>query len=288
MNYIDVDTVKAAMRSSYSGEDDSLLTDQIIPACSTFLDNYCNRPAGSFLTTTLDELYHGTGTNLMFLNATPVQSISRLATTSTPCLQLHNTSSDMGVRATCAITPTGLVLTYIANAVTTTQTFLFSTYPTINALAAAVNGAGNNWQSQAMGGFGTWSSADLRSTQGAFGARIVTAYFFIHWQELSFYRVNELNGEVYSTHGFHRGSFNWRCSYTAGYTAFPNDLTQALAEMCAQTYFQREANANMSQESNGEYSYTRMATKAFEGLSDMARRTLGQYKRRPVQKFSTW
>jgi len=290
--YISLDQALQAFPSSYSGSDNAIIT-QLILAASDFIDNFCNRSSGGFSVQTYDELYHGTGDKLMYLNNCPIQNITKIATTELPALYVRNNNSDMGCQATVKVNgannvSTGITLTYIASAVTTQNTYTWTSYPTINQLVAAINGAGNNWQAGVMGGFGTWSSSDLRATQGAYGARITTSYLWIHWFNLPTYRVDETTGEIYSTMGFARGVFNWRAVYSAGYTTFPNDLQQALAELVYATYSARSVNPNTQNASLGQYSYTQPLVKGFDGLSAQSKKVLGQYKRHPVPKFSTW
>lgn len=295
--YVTVAQVKNAMRSSYDGSDDALITSQIIPAACDFVDGYCNRASGGFAVQNYDELYNGSGDRILFLNNYPLQSINRLATAELPACLIHNTDSDMGTRATVQIIgtwnnngfdSTGITLTYIKSAVTTTNTLLWANYPTVNDLVAAINAAGSNWTAIVQGGFGTWSSADLRATQGAFGARITSTYLWIHWHELFNFRVNEKTGEIYSIEGFARGVFNWRVSYSAGYSTFPNDLTQAICELAAATYYSREINANTTSETIGAFSYSQLAEKTFDGMSLLAKKTFQRYKSRKVPHFSTW
>lgn len=299
--YITVAQVKERMPSSYTGTDDTALGD-ILTSCCAFLDNYCGVANGGFAVQTYDELYNGTGDQILFLRNRPVQTITKVACTELPALLVHNTSTDTGCRATVAVsgspgnafnlnsqyTSTGITLTYVASGVTTTNTLTWASYPTVAQLATAVNGLGNNWTATVQGGFGTWSTSDLRATQGAFGARITTTYLWIHWMDLPWYRINEETGEVFNPGGFTRGSFNWRVVYSAGYSAFPDDLTQALAELCVATWYQKSVNPALQSESLGQYSYTRAAKVGFDSLSGVAQKTLGRYRRHTVSKFSAW
>lgn len=299
MTYITLARCKEAMQSSYNGAQDTQLTD-CLSACCDFLDKYTNRSSGGFAVQTYDELYNGSGDHILFVNNAPIVSISKVATTQLPAVLIHNTDSDMGTRATVQVntdaastnysyTSTGITLTYVKNAVTTTNTFTWVAYPTVNDLVTAINGAGNNWTATVQGGFGTWATSDIRGTMGAFGARITSTYLWIHWQELPWYRVQELTGEIYSPMGFARGWGNWRIVYQAGYATFPNDLAQALAELTAATFYARNVNANTQNESlAGGYSYSQVAEKTFDGLSLVAKKTFMAYKRRPVPHWSIW
>lgn len=299
MSYITLARAKEAMQSSYNGAQDTQLQD-VLNGCCDFLDKWTNRSSGGFNVQTYDELYNGTGDHLLFLNNTPLVSITKVATTELPALLIHNTDSDMGARASVVVntsaastnfnyTSTGITLTYVKNAVTTTNTLTWVSYPTITQLCNAINAVGNNWTATVQGGFGSWSSSDLRGTMGAFGARVTTTYLWIHWQDLPWYRVNEFTGEIYSPMGFARGWGNWRVIYQAGFATFPNDLAQALAELTAATFYARNVNANTQNESlAGGYSYSQVAEKTFDGLSVVAKKTLQAYKRRPVPHYSIW
>lgn len=287
MSYVTLQRAKDALRSSYDGFDDSVVQ-EVLDSCSTFVDTYCNRPPGSFVTTTLDELYDGTGDSLLHTRAAPIQSLSRVATISQPCLSIQNNDSSMGCRATVSVTSTGVTTVKIKSAVTTTNSYLFATYPTVSTLSAAIHASGDNWTSFVQGGYGEWSSADIRATQGAFGCRVVTAYLYIHSWDIPAYRVREDIGEIFCPGGFWRGVDNYRIAGVYGYTDFPDDLAQALAELVAQCFYIREVNSNLQSESIGASSYSRFTLKAFEGLSDAARQTLNSYKRRIVPKFSSW
>lgn len=299
--YVSVPQVKTLLRSSYDGSDDDALS-SLIRSASAFLDKYCNRANGGFLSQTYDELYHGTGETIMFLRQIPIQTINRIATTQLPALSIHNTDTDMGCRATVQIvgtpnnsvnlnnqyTSTGIVLTYVKNAVTTTNTLTWATYPTVTQLQAAIAALGNNWTANVQGGFGSWSSTDLRATQGAFGARITTTYLWIHWFDLPIYRVDESIGEVYSPMGFARGLNNWRVIYTAGYSVFPDDLGQALCELVANSYYARELNSNLQQETLGPVNYTQFVREGFEGMSILAQKTINRHRVPSIDKFSCW
>lgn len=301
MAYITLAQVKERMPSSYNGNDDIALTD-ILNSCCTFLDRYCGRASGGFGVQTYDELYQGSGDRLLFLRNYPIQSIAKIATTPLPALWIRNNDGDMGARATVqingtwtgqdeALTSTGITLTYVTGGNTSTNTLTWASYSTVTALVNAINAIGSNWQAGVSGGFGNWSSSDLRATQGAFGCRVTTAYLWIHWFDLPWYRVNEMTGEISSPWGFQRGNdtiFSWRVVYSAGYPTFPYDLTQALAELVVATYYAREVNANMSAENLGGYSYTQQVEKTFDGLSLVAKKTIQGYKRRTVPHWSIW
>lgn len=303
VSYTNVQRVKEAMRSSYNSLEDTVLADLIVSA-SAYLDTYCGRSNGGFSVQSYDELYSGTGSSILFLNNTPVQSIQRIATFQQPALLVQNRDSDQGTRALVQVigTPanqqnlntqypsTGLTLTVIKAGVTTTNTILWTDAPTVSSLVRAIIAAGNNWNATVQGGFGNWSTTDIRATQGAFGARITTAYLQIHWMDLPMYDViNQNSGEIYSPMGFQRGGpGNWRIQYTAGYKTFPDDLVQALCEIIVNTYYSRELNSSLQSESLGPVSYSQYISKGFDGMSILAKQTINRYKIRRVCKFGVY
>jgi hypothetical protein len=294
--YVTLAQVKARLNNSYNDADD-LALNALINSCSAFLDNYCNRANGGFLTATYDELYDGTGDRLLFLNQIPVQSIAKIATLQLPCLSIINNDSDVSARATVAVvgtpanpinlssqyTSTGVTLYYLKNNnVITDVTLNWTDYGTVTELAAAINALGNNWSCTVQGGYGGWSTSDIRATQGTFGCRTTTAYLWIWWWELPFYLNDNNTGEIYSTMGFDRGAKNWRVIYTAGYSVFPEDLVQAVCELVANVYYARSTNSNLASQNVGPTSYTQITPKDFEGLSIEARNTINRYRIRKV------
>ncbi len=293
--------MKLALPASYDGSDDAALS-AVLTGCCAFLDRYCGVANGGFTTQTYDELYDGTGDSSLFLLQRPVQSITKVATIQQPALAITNKKTPMGVRATSQIvgTPTnsvnlssqyastGLVLTVVEDAVTSTHTLTWASYPTVQLLCDAINLVGDSWQATVMGGFAKWSTTDIRATQGAFGSRVTTSYLWIHSFDLPYWRLDENAAEIQSTMGFCRGMKNWRVIYTAGYSAFPDDLSQALAELTAATYLARSVNANTQSQSLGGYSYTQAAKEGFEGLSVMAQKTINSYRRYQICHFNAW
>jgi hypothetical protein len=300
--YITLAQVKARLPNSYNGADDTGLN-RMIAESSAFLDTYCNRANNGFNVQTYDEIYNGTGERLLFLNNTPIQSIQKIATVQLPTLSIQNNDTDVSARATVSVvgtpanpinlnsqyTSTGLTLFYLKNNVPITNvTLTWEEYPTIASLAAAINALGNNWQCTVQGNFGGWSTTDLRATQGSFGCRTTTAYLWIHWYELPYYRIDENTGEIYSTMGFSRGWGNWRIIYTAGNTVFPLELAGALAELVVNAYMAKSQNSNLQSQSTGPTSYTQFVEKGFEGLSIASCKTINRYKIRKVSQFSLW
>jgi hypothetical protein len=297
IQYVPVSRVQEILPAALANcANNSALTD-IVNATCDFVDRYCNVQSGGFSVQTYDELYNGTGTKQLFLKQIPILNINRISYTQVPALWIRNNDSDMGARALVQInatlsgsqfTSTGITLTYIKSATTTTNTLTWTSYPTVTALVNAINALGNNWQAGVQGGFGTWSTSDLRGTQGSFGCRITTSYLWIHWQDLPAYRVNEITGEIYSDFGFNRGVYNWRVGYQAGYATLPNDLAQAIAELAAAAYLMQTVNPNLQSQTLDKWSYTVAVNKGFDSLSLISQGTLRRYRVREAPHYSIW
>lgn len=294
MAYLSLTRAKQALPSSYNTADDPIVL-SLIDAVSTWVDSYCNRSAGGFNIQSYDILFHGTGTRIYHTPDYPIQSITRISTYQVPCLGILNTDPDVGSRALVQYTTTSAILTKIKSNVTTTTTLLYSTYPTVNNLAAAINALGNNWIAQVMAGLGARPSTDIRPSQGGYGAHPIMSYAWTEYLDIPQFRVKESTGEIFSYYGFNRGVFNYRILYSAGYTSFPVDLEQALVELVQAAYLLRNLNPNLASESIsgqgvGTYSYSRFTNflGIFDSLSVMARNTIRRYKNIQIPKFSEW
>ncbi|HET6251044.1 MAG TPA: hypothetical protein VFE47_25375 [Tepidisphaeraceae bacterium] len=180
----------------------------------------------------------------------PVAEITRVAAGPRPALLVQNTDAITNQRATVETTATSLRLVRIASAVLSSSDLLFSAYPTIATLAAAVNGLGNGWSTTIRGDFGNWPSADFKPMQGAVsalnGGRDLELYTedvqpFLagpysageaEWEGFECaagWRLDEETGELFGR--FPRGQLNIRIDYQAGYATVP----QAVQEACVQT-----------------------------------------------------
>jgi hypothetical protein len=290
--------LEAFPAAAASQVDAQTLQDCLNGACA-FIDRYCNRAVGGFAIQTYDELMHGTGERIMFLNEVPIVNITKLATNPLPAIYIRNDDSDIATQAFFQVigvwngnysVSTGINLTLIKNGITSTNTFLWTDpgLVIVDDLVTAINGIGSGWQAGPMSGLNTWPLVDFRATQGNLGCRVVTAYVFVHWMSLPVFRINEKTGEVQSEQGFCRGSFNWRAVYTAGYDPIPDDLQQAIAELTYATYTARTVNPNLNSFTLDKLSYTAVAEKSFDGLSVLSKTTIYGYRRHPVYKFSTW
>jgi hypothetical protein len=164
-----------------------------------------------------------------------------------PALLVQNLDPGTNQRATLETTTSSLRLLRIASATPTTIDLSFAAYPTIAAVAGAVNALGGGWSAQAIDQFANWPSADLRPLQGAatalYGGRQLELYteeirpflswpvgdgLVEEWSSQAGWRLDEETGELFGR--FPRGRLNIRIDYTAGFATIP----QAIQEACVQ------------------------------------------------------
>src|SRR5262249_44853212 len=143
----------------------------LVTAVSRAVKRYCRR---EFDAQSFDELYSGHGDYRLILAQYPILSVSRVATGPWAVLTIRNTSGS-NQRATVALTTTGLSLTRVTAGVSSTDTSVtWASYPTVQAVANAVNALGNGWLATVPNGtYALWPSGDLRSIQGALNAASV-------------------------------------------------------------------------------------------------------------------
>jgi hypothetical protein len=174
----------------------------------------------------------------------PVIEITRVASDPRPALLVQNVDPGTNQRATVETTPASLRLFRIASATPATTDLPFATYPTLTAMAAAVNALGSGWSAQVLDSFANWPSADLKPLQGAatalYGGRSLELYMediqpFLTWpigdsgdESSTGWRLDDETGELFGR--FPHGQLNIRIDYTAGFAAIP----QAIQEACVQ------------------------------------------------------
>jgi hypothetical protein len=135
--------------------------------------------------------------------------------------------------------------------VTSTDTSVtFAANATLTAVATAVNALGNGWSAEAVSGYGSWASADLRALQGALHARSAPAELVIHTEDLAGFDVDAARGWLVRRGGvsgwpwgepaaaWTEGRGNYRVVYDAGYATVPEDVQEACAEWVAVLFFQ--------------------------------------------------
>lgn len=254
--------------------------------------------------------------DLIQLRHFPVRSVTRVAAGRTTALTITNTSSSNQRAYVSTVlsgdpevqqTITGLTLTRVASAVTSSSTLTFASYPTIAALAAAVVALGNGWTATVPSGADLFASADLLGPEGPTGCLATTAgpggnaaAFDLFTVDVSGWQLATASGEVRFTTGmgtsYNAGPGPWwhwpmsagldvipgqwrpevRVSYTAGYATIPDDVQQACAITVQQMYYDQVTANVIRRESMGQYSYELVAPD--DSIPDSARVLLAPYR----------
>lgn len=267
---------------SFNSGDNAVLMD-IIAASSDLIEKYCNR---TFAVQSYDEVYDGNGSREMnlLLNQFPVVSVSRIALFLQNVLMIQSTDTARSM-ATVRLDATNLYLQWETNGVAGSATLVLASYPTLNDLAAGIS-AVSGWSSSALGSvLGAYPTSFLRPPQGGFDVRWSgCCYLKMHTFNLSQFEQNPAIGELVLPTPF-PGYQTVRVIYSAGFATIPEAIQQACAELAAMVYQGRSQNPNLTSESLGGYSYTRIAEASFSNLSPAATAALSQYKNYRVPKW---
>jgi hypothetical protein len=164
---------------------------QVISAASRAVRKFCNR---TFSRTIFDELYTQTAPgNPILLKQYPVNAVLRVATGPRPVLSISNSDTATNQRATVSLATTGstdvglvvtgLALTRVASGVAIAPSFAFTTYPTVQALADAINAAGGGWVATPASGYELWATADFKPSTSALPALGTVSADLIAWTE---------------------------------------------------------------------------------------------------------
>lgn len=216
-------------------------------------------------------VYNGEPT---LLREYPVTEISRVAADAQPVLTVTNTNPTTNQRATVETTTTGVKLVTVASAVPTTTTLLYATYPTLNALAGAIN-AVSTWSATVTTGgpnntnYGLYPSADLKPIQGAASALgsggvtlamwvesvppMADGYSSVGWGSGA-WRCDQDKGALYLV--LPRGPLQVRVDYTAGYATIPNPIQEACAQYASYLYQQAKSSQVIRSQTLGPFSTT--------------------------------
>jgi hypothetical protein len=235
----------------------------LITAVSDAIEKYCRR---DFYSRNYDELYNGNGDNRLVLREYPIVSIQSVRYRPVTVLEIINADQADNQQARVTVTANGLILFTMASGVPTTITSItWTSYPTLIAVANAVNALGNGWQAQvvgvASGDYGLWPSADLYlppsfqnqtttpTSQGALTARGVNCELKMHTYEMAGYQFDPrgwlLRAIPYTDPELLHpedliwppGINNLRVQYTAGYQVVPEAVQEACCEWAAELYY---------------------------------------------------
>lgn len=193
----------------------------------------------------------------------PVIEVTRVALVNQAML-VQNSNTSVYQRATVETTAAGIVLKTMASAVPASTTLAYASYPTLNAMAAAITTLGGGWNATVWtgsnGSYGLWPSADLKPLQGAASAFQGGAYLEIYedvntggfgtlngnddWDGLCgssgpAWRLDPETGEFYFRSM--RGSLALRIDYIAGFLAVPQPVQEACVQLTQWLYQSSQA-----------------------------------------------
>jgi len=287
-----ISSARAGDNATLAGLSDTVLND-LIAAASQAIERICKR---NFALNSYTEVYSGGGMPYMEIQLAnfPVTEVTRIATYPRPVLSITNSDSTGNQRATISTTPTSLRLFRMASGVGTTTDLLFSTYTTIAALAAAVNGLGHSWAATAISPYSLYPTTDLLPLQGAVTALAVgggaqlevytedspawgsAGIFSSIWGYISDGPGWRLDGDVgYLVGSWPQGRLNIRIDYSAGFEPIPDDVQEACVQHCQDLYQSSLINNNVASAKIGPFSYTTLGRGA--GLSSKVLTLLQPY-----------
>jgi hypothetical protein len=267
----------------------------LITAASDAVRQQCRR---EFTLQSFTE-YHSGGIYLrepLRLRQYPVAEITRVAAGPLPALLVQNADCLTNQRATVETTRTSLRLVRIASAVLSTSDLLFTAYPTIATLAAAIDGLANGWSATVRGAFGNWPSADFKPLQGAVsvlnGGRDLELYSeaiqplaagpyatgeaeWDGFQCAAGWRLDEETGELFGR--LPRGQLNIRIDYTAGFATIPQAIQEAAAQLVQDLYQASLVNNTLQKATLGSSSVTLKDTSSSPRLSSKVQLLLAPY-----------
>lgn len=253
---------------------------RVIGAATQAVRSYCRC---NFTRTTWTKEFTPTYAGQVRLDEVPINEVLRIATSRDAALYIMGPSSAQIANVRYAYTGdwaagivvTGLILTKVVNAVTTTTTLLFSTYPMLSNLVSAINALG--WSTRLNSQYAYWPTTELVGGNVAQGAMTDSgAQMDVYSEDASLERLDQETGMVwlrYKTGSTTLDSPTWgpdwpqfvtpsrfpsrvRVSYDAGYDVIPSPVVMACVET-VQAMFSRLATDQIIQsEKAGDYSYS--------------------------------
>jgi hypothetical protein len=247
---------------------DERTIDAMIAACSDAIQKYCRR---DFHLRSYDELYSGSGGRRLLLREYPLVSVESVRSRPVTVLKLTNADTATNQQARVSVTRDGLQLWRMASGVASVDTSVtWASYPTLSAVANAVNALGGGWSAQVVGDgndYGKWPSQDLfvppshgtgQASQGALTARGTFAELRLHTSELQGYQWDArgwlLRAIPYTDPDlllpedlvWPVGVNNFRVQYTAGYAEVPEAVQQACASWVAELWYATQRDPSLS------------------------------------------
>ena len=253
--------------------DDTVL-EKAIDRATARIESYCGR---IFKARDIAEWRDGPPISAFRLYQWPIVSIANVWTGSYAALVI-GAADTTDVRASVSVrqeggTPAVILNRTTAAGATTTTTLAFSTYPTTSDLATAIG---------ATAGFTCTLGKDMRCVQlrpraggdtisnpqsvTLYAADIASEYTYdadtgiLAVDRSAFEHWTDVPGR------FPMSAKSVLVEYKAGYETVPDDLEQACIEVAAALYQGRRKDRTVSQESLGDYSYTRGAAQEADAV----------------------
>jgi hypothetical protein len=257
--------VKRFMRIDDAAHD-TLLT-ELINRISDRIERLCGR---RFKSSAVRERIRPAGRRMVFLTQYPVTRVDRIAS-GRACAMIA-TFTGTGIRAAVGVSDTAMRLTIIDADGNETNTDLdFDTYPTTNALAAAIN-AHTGWSATTP--INTLSEL-LHPTPNINALNVTVSITYPNQHDLP-RRI--LYGEGILELEYEPAGGIVLVEYTAGYATIPDDLEQIAIELVAEAFRLGRRDLNVESERLGDYS---------QKLASAVRITDGQTARlRPYMRIT--
>lgn len=273
---------------------------RIITAATETVRRYCCR---NFTRATWTKEFRPNYKGVVRLDEIPVNQVLRIATGRDHAMQIVGPSiaqlarvafSQTGDYAT-GITTTGVVLTSTASAVSTSTTLLFADYPTLSALAAAIQAAG--WSCSLTPGYSSWPSTELVGGEAAQGALTGDgAWLDVYSEDATLERLDQDTGMVWLSSSLGAASLNspaWgpdygqfidarryparvKVTYDAGFDTIPSPVVLATIETIQSAFARLRSDNALKSETTPDYSYVLRET--IEGMPESARHLLAPYR----------
>lgn len=266
----DCDT--AAVTLEYVNE---YLIEQLIDAATAWLETLCDR---QFMSRDYTEYYDGNGAADFYMNHWPVTKVTRLSVGRENVLAVRCNASG-ATWATVRSDGTSLILVYDDSSGEQSTSLAYTTYTTVTDLAAQVN-ATSGWETQSVGDFGDYLTADICDMPAHY-AKDDYAYLEVPYAAEADFRCEEDTGRLDYPPGIPCGRQNIYVEYTAGYSTVPADLELACLETVQSLYNRTRRDAELASERLGDYAWT---AKSGDGSTSMSSskgilRRLSGYKR---------
>ena len=208
--------------------------EELINLICNAANGFCNDHTRRQLRSAAHSEQHNGGRQFIWVDNFPIIAISRLATGRLDVMRINNSTDP----ATATVSVSSTALTLVLNGVSTS--LLFTTYPTLSTLEAAVNGLGSNWSAEIINvsEYGGIASTELVPIFGRSCWGTQFAYVSTPNQYLDEFEVHPELGEIYRRAHFPVGYRNIFVDYTAGYdpAAIPPNLKDACLQMVLWLY----------------------------------------------------